>query len=175
MNPAPAAPGLIVPDFEWRIHRIRSQAHLPAKAHPLEDAGWDLHYCAAEGRETDEPPSRELGDTLVLELGTGLEMAFSPGWFFRIEARSGWARQYGAQVLAGVVDSGYRGEVVVLLRVPLITAPDGRRSAAWRIRHGDKVAQGVFLPVPVVAPHEVGTAQELGNSLRQSRGWGSSG
>lgn len=168
---AQAPPG----PLEWTVFRTRPGARLPTKAHPVEDAGWDLYYAAETGREDEPAQARSVGDSLLFELGTGLEMAFSPGWFFKIEARSGWARQHGVQVLAGVVDSGYRGEVVVLLRVPLVQGPDGASSPAWTIRHGDKIAQGVFLPVPIVTPVEVFGRGGLATSVRQEKGWGSSG
>jgi dUTP pyrophosphatase len=152
-----------VSDLEWRVRRLRASAKLPTKAH-ADDAGWDLYYCAPEGSEGAAPSLTASGDARFVALPTGLAMAFSPGWVFKIEARSGWASKFGVSVLAGVVDAGYRGEVIVLLRVPA----DG----SCRIAHGDKIAQGLFLPVPEVAPVEV---DELPGSLRGTKGWGSTG
>lgn len=149
------------------MKRLRAGARLPTRAH-TDDAGWDLYYCAPEGHEAAAPPLTACGDTHFVRLSTGLAMAFSPGWYFKIEARSGWASRYGVAVLAGVVDAGYRGEVVVLMRVPVDA--DGR--PLCRIAHGDKVAQGLFLPVPAVEPVE---AAELPESLRGEAGWGSTG
>ena len=157
----------------WQVCRLRPAARLPSQAHPG-DAGWDLHYCAPEGRESDPPPLKNSGDAYWMELPTGLAMAFSPGWVFKIEARSGLAVRHGVSVLAGVVDAGYRGELVVLLRVP-VTLKDGRAEPVVAIKHGDRVAQGLFLPVPEVEPLEVGTAEELPGSVRGEGGWGSTG
>lgn len=153
--------------LEWRVKRLRAAARLPTRAH-ADDAGWDLYYCAPDGHDGGGPPLIASGDTRFVKLPTGLAMAFSPGWYFKIEARSGWASRYGVSVLAGVVDAGYRGEVVVLMRVPV----DGEGRALCPIAHGDKIAQGVFLPVPLVAPVEV---EELPASLRGENGWGSTG
>lgn len=158
------------PEIEWRVRRLRPSARLPARAH-ADDAGWDLFYCAAAGREGEPPPVKTCGDLHFLELPTGLQMAFSAGWVFKIEARSGLAVRHGISVLAGVVDAGYRGELVVLLRVPVNS--DG--SPAVPIKHGDKIAQGLFLPVPRTAPVEVHEAEELPASVRGAGGWGSTG
>lgn len=152
------------------MRRLRPAARLPARAH-ADDAGWDLFYCAPEGRETEPPPVKACGDHHWLELPTGLQMAFSAGWVFKIEARSGLAVRHGISVLAGVVDAGYRGELIVLLRVPV--NDDG--SAAVTIKHGDKIAQGLFLPVPRTQPVEVHSSDELPASVRGAGGWGSTG
>lgn len=160
-------------DLEWRVCRLRAAARLPTRAHP-DDAGWDLYYCAPEGQEAATPPLRTAGDIHFLELSTGLSMAFSPGWVFKIEARSGLAVRHGVSVLAGVVDAGYRGELVVLLRVPVAAGPEGVK-AVCTIAHGDRIAQGIFLPVPRTAPVEVASAEDLPRSVRGEGGWGSSG
>lgn len=158
------------PEIEWRVRRLRPAARLPARAH-ADDAGWDLFYCAPAGAEAEPPPVKTCGDLTFLELPTGLQMAFSAGWVFKIEARSGLAVRHGISVLAGVVDAGYRGELVVLLRVPVNN--DG--SAAVTIKHGDKIAQGLFLPVPRTTPVEVHSAEDLPASVRGHGGWGSTG
>lgn len=161
------------PDLEWRVCRLRPSARLPTRAHQ-HDAGWDLYYCAPEGQEGQPPALRTSGDLHFHELATGLSMAFSPGWVFKIEARSGLAVRHGVSVLAGVVDAGYRGELVVLLRVPVV-ADGGGVQPACAIRHGDKIAQGLFLPVPRTAPVEVDSVDALPQSQRGEGGWGSSG
>ena len=160
------------PELDWRIARLRAAARVPTRAHP-DDAGWDLYYCAPEGREHEAPALRTAGDIHFFELPTGLAMAFSPGWMFKIEARSGLAVKHGCSVLAGVVDAGYRGELVVLLRVPM-TRDAERAVPACTIKHGDRIAQGLFLPVPRVTPEEV-AADALPPSHRGEGGWGSSG
>lgn len=160
-------------DLDWSVCRLRPAARLPTRAH-ASDAGWDLYYCAPEGREGEAPPLRSAGDIHFLELSTGLAMAFSIGWVFKIEARSGLAVRYGVSALAGVVDAGYRGEVVVLLRVPVVPDGGGVKSVC-PIKHGDRIAQGLFLPVPRTAPMEVDSAGGLPTSMRGEGGWGSSG
>ena len=160
-------------ELQWRVHRLRAGARLPTRAHPG-DAGWDLCYCAPEAQDDRPPTLKRAGDLHFMECPTGLAMAFSPGWVFKIEARSGLASRHGVSVLAGVVDSGYRGELVVLLRVPVVVE-DGRVRCALSIAHGDRVAQGLFLPVPPVLPVEVESADQLPQSVRGAGGWGSSG
>lgn len=161
------------PDIDWRVRRLRAGARLPTRAHP-DDAGWDLYYCAPEGKENEPPLLRSNGDIHVYELSTGLSMAFSAGWVFKIEARSGLAVRYGISVLAGVVDAGFRGELIVLLGVPVERDANGVRPLA-KIAHGDRIAQGIFLPVPRTEPVEVFSNDDLPASVRGVGGWGSSG
>lgn len=97
---------------------------------------------------------------------TGIFMALAPGYELQIRPRSGLALKNGITVLntPGTVDSGYRGEVGVIL----INHSDRIFSFAA----GDRIAQGVIAKLPEVELKEVDTLPE---STRGTGGFGSTG
>lgn len=97
-------------------------------------------------------------------ISTGLSMAIPDGYYLRISPRSGLAVRCGIDVLAGVVDSDYRGEVKVML------INHGHRDF-W-IEIGDRIAQGVIMPV---ARGVFVLGQELPETGRGAGGFGSTG
>jgi dUTP diphosphatase len=141
--------------IELPITRLRDDAVLPRQAYEG-DAGLDLAACE---RVTLEPGERAL-------VGTGLAVAIPPGYAGFVQPRSGLAARHGITIVnsPGLVDSGYRGE----LRVVLLNT-DGRE--AFTVEPGMRIAQLVVLPVPGVALREV---EELDESERGVRGFGSS-
>lgn len=87
-----------------KFYRLVDRAILPQKATPG-SAGYDLfsmdrYMLYANGR---------------VMIPTGIAVAINEGWYGRIAPRSGLAAKHGIDVLAGVVDSDYRGEVKVVL------------------------------------------------------------
>jgi dUTP pyrophosphatase len=135
------------------IKRLTTTAKLPERAYP-DDAGLDL--CADE-RLMLAPGARGL-------VGTGIAVAIAPGKVGLIWPRSGLAISAGLDTGAGVIDSGYRGEVKVLLF-------NHGTNPAW-IEPGDKIAQ---LLIQHVHPEIVEEVDELPPSYRDQRGFGSSG
>lgn len=135
--------------------RIHPDAVLPAYAHPS-DAGMDV-------RSVEE---------LVIPAGkralvhTGLVMALPPLYEAQVRPRSGLALKFGVTVLntPGTIDSGYRGEVGVIL------ANFG--DADFVIRKGDKIAQLVIAPV---TQPEVCEIAEIDETDRGAGGFGSTG
>lgn len=95
---------------------------------------------------------------------TGFAWAIPPGWVGMIRPRSGLAVKHGLDVLAGVVDSDYRGEVKVVL------INHGDRPVEFN--QGDRVAQMVIQPVVMTEIEEV---SELGETKRGCGGFGSTG
>jgi dUTP pyrophosphatase len=81
--------------------------------------------------------------------------------------RSGLARDHGIALVnaPGLIDSGYRGELRVLL---LNTDP----AETFRVEPGDRIAQLVIAPIALVEPVE---AESLAESARGEGGFGSSG
>lgn len=129
---------------------------MPVRAHPG-DAGLDLAAIAAH----DLPPGGRAA------VGTGIAVAIPEGHAGLVVPRSGLARRHGVTVAnaPGLIDAGYRGELVVLL-VNLGDSPH-------RIEPGDRVAQLVVTPVVLAAPAEV---DELpGSDGRGVGGFGSTG
>jgi dUTP pyrophosphatase len=120
------------------------------------DAGLDLVAC--EHVEL-RPGERAL-------VPTGLAVAIPDGYTGYVQPRSGLASQHGISIVntPGLVDSGYRGELLVNL-VNL------DRRETFVVEPGMRIAQLVILPVPEVEPLEV---DELPESERGVRGFGSS-
>ena len=141
--------------IELPIRRLREDAVLPERAY-AGDAGLDLAAC----------DRHELGPGERATVGTGLAVAIPEGYAGYVQPRSGLAARHGITLVntPGLVDSGYRGEIRVLLlntdaREPFVVEP------------GMRIAQLVVLPVPEVDPVEV---EELPETERGVRGFGSS-
>ncbi len=127
----------------------------PTQAH-AGDAGWDL---VAAAPVTLAPGERSA-------VPTGLAVAIPPGHAGLVLARSGHARRHGVGVVnaPGLIDSGYRGEVTVLL------INHGSESVSFG--RGDRVAQLVIVAVPEVKWSAV---ERLDESVRGVGGFGSTG
>jgi len=128
---------------------------LPSHAY-AGDAGLDLAACE---RAVLEPGERAT-------VATGLAVAIPAGYAGYVQPRSGLAEQHGITIVntPGLVDSGYRGE----LRVILLNTD---REQAFEIEPGMRIAQLVLVPVP---PVELRVVDELPESERGERGFGSS-
>jgi dUTP pyrophosphatase len=141
--------------IELPIQRLREDAVVPARAYDR-DAGLDLAACDRV----------ELGPGERATVGTGLAVAIPDGFAGFVQPRSGLAARHGITIVnsPGLVDSGYRGELKVVLlntdsREPFVVEP------------GMRIAQLVLLEVPSVDPVEV---DQLPQSERGVRGFGSS-
>jgi dUTP pyrophosphatase len=97
---------------------------------------------------------------------TGLAVAIPEGFAGFVQPRSGLAAKHGITIVntPGLVDSGYRGELLVNL---LNTDP----AAAFVVEPGMRIAQLVVIPVPEL---ELVLVDELPESERGVRGFGSS-
>jgi dUTP pyrophosphatase len=138
------------------VRRLCEEARPPARAHPG-DAGLDL--AAAEGCEL-APGGRAA-------IPTGVAVAIPDGHAGLVVPRSGLARRHGVTVAnaPGLIDAGYRGELVVLL-VNLGDAPH-------RIAPGERIAQLVVVPVALCEVREV--AELPPSDGRGEGGFGSTG
>ena len=138
-----------------RFRKIHPDAVLPSYAHPS-DAGMDVR--SVEDL-TIAPGKRAL-------VHTGLVMLLPPMYEAQVRPRSGLALKSGVTVLntPGTIDSGYRGEVGVIL------ANFGE--ADFLVKRGDKIAQIVI--APVTQPEIVETT-EVDETDRGSGGFGSTG
>jgi dUTP pyrophosphatase len=128
---------------------------IPARAY-AGDAGLDLSSCA---RVELAPGERAL-------VPTGLAVAIPDGFAGYVQPRSGLAARHGITIVntPGLVDSGYRGELLVNLL-------NTDRDEPFVVEPGMRIAQLVVLPVPDVVAVEV---DELPESERGVRGFGSS-
>lgn len=138
-----------------RFKRIHPDAALPAYAH-ASDAGMDV-------RSVESLTIPAKGRALV---HTGLVVLLPPGYEAQVRPRSGLALKNGVTVLntPGTIDSGYRGEVGVIL----INLGD----CDFVVNKGDKVAQIVVAPVTQAAIEEV---DEIDETDRGAGGFGSTG
>lgn len=100
-------------------------------------------------------------------VGTGIAVAIPPGWAGFVLPRSGLALRDGVTCLnaPGLIDSGYRDEIkVVLVNTDAL--------ADYRVRRGDRIAQLVIMAVETVS---WAVAEELPGSERGTGGLGHSG
>lgn len=141
---------------EVAIKRLTPDAQIPAYTR-AGDAGMDLH--AAE-TATLAPLERKL-------IGCGFALALPEGYGAFVLPRSGLAAKNGISIVnaPGLIDSNYRGEVKVIL-VNLDPEND------FEVNMGDRIAQMLVLPVPVVSFNE---QEELDETERGAAGFGSSG
>src|ERR1700743_583511 len=139
-----------------RVVRLDARATLPARAHPG-DAGLDLH--ALDGA-TLAPGERA-------SIPTGIAVEIEPGNAGLVLPRSGLAARSGVSVFnaRGLIDSGYRGELHVLLL-------NTDRTEPFELHAGDRIAQLVLIAVAVGEPVEI---SQLSGSERGAGGFGSSG
>ena len=138
--------------MELRVKRIHPEAKLPVYGHSG-DAGLDLFSVVDRGLAPGE----------VFAVPTGIQVAVPAGHVGLVWDKSGISLK-SVHRLAGVVDSGYRGEVqVVLINLG---------AASFAIKKGMKVAQ---MLVQSVAAVEVVESDSLDDTPRGQGGFGSTG
>jgi len=134
------------------VKRLSPDAVLPTVAHRGEDIGYDLY-----SSEDLTIPGRGAAG-----VHTGIAIEFVPVAGGMVKTRSGLAKKR-LMCNAGVIDAGYRGEVIVLL--------ENLGDAPYAISQGDKIAQ--LLEHPFLAGEVV--EGELSEAARGAKGFGSSG
>jgi dUTP pyrophosphatase len=137
------------------VRRLRDDAVVPTQAYPG-DAGLDLAACERV----------ELGPGERAVVPTGLAVAVPDGYAGFVQPRSGLAAEHGLTILntPGLIDSGYRGELRVVLH-------NSDRTTPFVVEPGMRIAQLVVLPV---AELELVEVEQLPESERGVRGFGSS-
>ena len=140
-----------------RVKLLREGARLPSYG-SAQAAGADLYACLTDC-VTIAP-----GETVFVPTGIALEVP--TGCAGLIYARSGMACKRGLAPAnkVGVVDSDYRGEIIVALH--------NHGSVAQIVEHGERIAQFVITPVLTPA-YEV--TEELTDTVRAEGGFGSTG
>jgi|SRR6516162_2796911 len=135
-----------------KVKRLSPDAILPTVAHPGEDIGYDLYSC----EDLAVPAHSAAG------VHTGIAIEFAPAAGGIVKTRSGMAKK---RLLcnAGVIDAGYRGEIVVLI--------ENLGSETYANHKGDKIAQ--LLEHPLLAGQVV--EADLGDTARGGKGFGSTG
>lgn len=135
-----------------RFRKLTEKAEIPFRA-SQGAAGFDLFTI----------------DSFLLEpgkkamFGTGIQMELDPGYWGCIKPRSGWAYKYGLDVLGGVIDSDYRGEIkVILINLGTFTV---------EVKEGDRIAQLII--IPHMSSFTVG--EDFTDTDRGGHGFGSTG
>ncbi len=141
-----------------RVKLLDPAARAPQVAHPGEDLGYDLF--ALE--------SAALGPRATVRVRTGIAVeARHPSTGaplgLLVRDRSSMAAR-GIATTGGVIDAGYRGEILVLMT--------NLTDAEIELNAGDKIAQ--MIPVPVLTG-AVDMVEDLEASARAEKGFGSSG
>jgi len=141
-----------------RVKLLETGARAPVVAHPGEDLGYDLFALEAV----------TLGPRVTAKVRTGIAVeARHPRTGeplgLLVRDRSSMAAR-GLATTAGVIDAGYRGEILVLMT--------NLGDAAVELKAGEKIAQ--MIPVPVLTG-TVETVENLEESARAEKGFGSSG
>jgi dUTP pyrophosphatase len=141
-----------------RVKLLATGARAPVVAHPGEDLGYDLFAL--------EAVSLAPRSTVKVRTGISVEArhpATGAPLGLLVRDRSSMAAR-GVATTAGVIDAGYRGEILVLMT--------NLTDAAVELKAGEKIAQ--MIPVPVLTG-PVQEVETLEDSARAEKGFGSSG
>jgi dUTP pyrophosphatase len=141
-----------------RVKLLEAGAQAPVVAHPGEDLGYDLFAL--------EPVMLGARQTVRLRTGIAVEARHPETGVplgLLVRDRSSMAAR-GLATTGGVIDAGYRGEILVVMT--------NLTDSAVEIGAGDKIAQ--MVPVPVLTGR-VEVVESLGESLRAAKGFGSTG
>lgn len=138
---------------EVKIQKIHENAIIPTYAHST-DAGADIYAI--------EDITLKPHETVIVP--TGLKVAIPSGYEIQIRPRSGLSLKTNLRIAnaPGTIDAEYRGEVGVIV--------SNTGNLSYTIKQGDKIAQMVIMPVPIIKWSEV---TELDETKRGEGGYGS--
>jgi len=140
-----------------KIKKLKNEAIIPTRG-SQQAAGYDLYACSEE--------DVTIAPHCTVKVGTGISMAIPEGYFGAVYARSGLSARQGLRPAncVGVVDSDYRGEIIVALHNDTDTEKT--------IDKNERIAQIVVTPYLSVEFEET---KELDDTERGSGGFGSTG
>ncbi len=139
--------------MQIKVKKLSPEAVLPSYAHAW-DAGMDLYVV--------ESVTLAFGE--IGKVRTGVSVEIPDGFVGLIWDKSGLSMNYGLKTLGGVIDSGYRGEIVVGVM--------NLGKDVYTFEKGHKVAQMLVQPVNKV---EIVETDGLTESDRGEKGFGSTG
>ncbi len=139
--------------MKMQVRRLTHTAKMPHFAH-AEDAGMDLF---ADEEITLSPGER-------VQIHTGIALAIPDGFVGLVWDKSGLSHKYGLKTLGGVIDAGYRGEILV----GMVNLGD----TAHTFQIGDKIAQMLIQKIEHPNIEEVSVLDE---TIRGEKGFGSTG
>lgn len=135
--------------MQLKVKRLTDTAKPPIKNHET-DAGFDLF--------ADEDITVRTQSLIK----TGIALEIPTGYYAEIVGRSGLTSKTSFRVNKGVIDSAYRGEIMIMAET---------YKTAYKIKQGDKIAQMILYKLPEFEIEEV---SELSDSERGEKGFGSS-
>lgn len=137
-----------------RFKKLHKNAQIPKRAHNT-DAGFDLTATSIRV------------DGKLVEYGTGLAVEIPEGYVGLVFPRSSiFKKTIYLTNSVGVIDSGYRGEVMAKFRLDALDEP----LSIYNV--GERIAQLIIMPIPSVTFQET---EELSDSERGTGGYGSTG
>lgn len=153
---------MVTKDNELYFAKTREGARIPEKED--ENAGYDIWACFEEDYRVIQPHNTEL-------IPTGIASAMSPNWFLHVFERGSTSKKY--KISAGVIDSGYRGEIFIAIANindrPLIISKLPA-TELWRI-HGTELS-GIIDNMahnkdksPIIYPYKKAIAQLVLHSV----------
>lgn len=140
--------------MKLEVKKLDSQAKLPSYEHPG-DAGLDFYAL-----EDFVVPARER----KAGIRTGVAVAIPDGYVGLFWDKSGLAAKHGLKVMAGVIDAGYRGELLLTL----LNTTD----TDYHFKKGEKVMQ---MLIQAVERMEIVEVDSLSDTARGEGGFGSTG
>jgi len=136
-----------------KVKLLNENSRVP-KRNTKEDAGLDLSSIESV---VIPPKTRKM-------IQTGISISLPEGTYGQIAPRSGLALKYGIQILAGIIDRNYTGEICVILY--------NSSDEDFVVNIYDRIAQLIIVNISFP---EIIQVDELDNTERSSRGFGSSG
>ena len=135
--------------MQLKVKRLTDTAKLPIKNHAT-DAGFDIFA------------NEDITVRTQSTIKTGIALEIPTGYYAEIVGRSGLTSKTSFRVNKGVIDSAYRGEIMIMTET---------YKTAYKIKQGDKIAQMILYKLPEFEIEEV---DELSDSERGVKGFGSS-
>jgi len=139
--------------MKLKIKKLQDSAKIPSFAYKT-DAGFDLFSVE----------DIEIKNNKIVAVSTGISMEIPKGYVGLIWDKSGLSLKNGIKTMGGVIDSGYRGEVKVIL-TNLLKKP-------YLFKKGDKIAQ---MLIQEIKQPEILEVNELNEADRGDFGFGSTG
>ena len=151
--------------MQLKIKQLDYRAQLPVYA-TTGAACFDLHAIVTHDCMPDETPLEDMPPNLPRVIRTGLAFEIPEGYVMLVYSRSGHGFKNGVRLAncVGVIDSDYRGEVMVKLH--------NDSCFAFNVYNGDRIAQAMIIPVQQV---QFELVEELSSTERGSGGMGSTG
>jgi len=149
--------------MKLKIRKIHPDAIIPKYA-TAGAAAFDLHALIPSGR----PVTIGYGEPVSIRTGLALEVP--EGYGLVVLSRSGHGFNWSTRLAnaVGLIDSDYRGEIMVKLARDLCL----NGTEPLQVRHGDRIAQAAIVPMPRVEFEEV---DHLDDTDRGAAGFGSTG